>query len=53
MTSPDSKHKIECWHFGVWRPVVRIAPNEVSSTSYEAVKEIYGSLGSGYDKSTI
>ncbi|KAK1450551.1 cytochrome P450 [Colletotrichum melonis] len=31
-------------------PVVRIAPNEVSYTSYEAVKEIYGSLGSGYDK---
>ncbi|EXF84646.1 cytochrome P450 [Colletotrichum fioriniae PJ7] len=30
--------------------VVRIAPNEVSYTSYEAVKEIYGSLGSGYDK---
>ncbi|KAF6809115.1 GTP-binding protein [Colletotrichum sojae] len=32
-------------------PVVRIAPSEVSFTSYEAVKEIYGSLGSGYDKS--
>lgn len=32
-------------------PVVRIAPNEASFTSYEAVKEIYGSLGSGYDKS--
>ncbi|KAH6663935.1 cytochrome P450 [Plectosphaerella plurivora] len=32
-------------------PVVRIAPNEVSFASYEAVKEIYGSLGSGYDKS--
>ncbi|GKT73025.1 cytochrome P450 [Colletotrichum tofieldiae] len=31
-------------------PVVRIAPSEVSFTSYEAVKEIYGSLGSGYDK---
>lgn len=31
-------------------PVVRITPNEVSYTSYEAVKEIYGSLGSGYDK---
>ncbi|OLN93231.1 putative sterigmatocystin biosynthesis P450 monooxygenase STCB-like protein 8 [Colletotrichum chlorophyti] len=30
--------------------VVRIAPNEVSFTSYEALKEIYGSLGSGYDK---
>lgn len=31
-------------------PVVRIAPNEVSFTSYEAIKEVYGSLGSGYDK---
>lgn len=31
-------------------PVVRIAPNEVSCTSYEAIKEVYGSLGSGYDK---
>lgn len=31
-------------------PVVRIAPNEVSFTSYEAVKEIYCSGGSGYDK---
>lgn len=34
-------------HYG---PVVRIAPNEVSFTSYEAVKEIYCSGGSGYDK---
>ncbi|KZL67040.1 cytochrome p450 [Colletotrichum incanum] len=31
-------------------PVVRIAPNEVCFTSYEAVKEIYCSGGSGYDK---
>ncbi|OHE92771.1 cytochrome P450 [Colletotrichum orchidophilum] len=31
-------------------PVVRIAPNEVSFTSYEAIKEIYCSGGSGYDK---
>lgn len=31
-------------------PVVRIAPNEVSFTSYDAVKEIYCSGGSGYDK---
>ncbi|PKS12672.1 hypothetical protein jhhlp_000880 [Lomentospora prolificans] len=31
-------------------PVVRIAPNEVSFTSPEAVKEIYCSGGSGYDK---
>lgn len=34
-------------------PVVRIAPNEMSFSSYEAVKEIYGSKGSGYDKSTF
>ncbi|CAH0051860.1 unnamed protein product, partial [Clonostachys solani] len=31
-------------------PVVRLAPGELSFTSYEAVKEIYGSFGSGYDK---
>ena len=32
-------------------PVVRVAPNEVSFTSPAALKEIYGSGGSGYDKS--
>ncbi|KAG6001571.1 hypothetical protein E4U21_004089 [Claviceps maximensis] len=32
-------------------PVVRIAPDEVSFTSWAAVKEIYCSGGSGYDKS--
>lgn len=32
-------------------PVVRIAPNEVSFTSWPALKEIYCSGGSGYDKS--
>ncbi|OTA08873.1 Cytochrome P450 [Trichoderma parareesei] len=31
-------------------PVVRIAPDEVSFTSWEALKEIYCSGGSGYDK---
>ncbi|KAI1330519.1 cytochrome P450 [Xylariaceae sp. FL0255] len=31
-------------------PVVRIAPNEVSFASQEGIKEIYGSGGSGYDK---
>ncbi|GJC95547.1 cytochrome P450 [Colletotrichum higginsianum] len=31
-------------------PVVRVAPDEVCFTSYEAVKEIYCSGGSGYDK---
>ncbi|PSR90372.1 cytochrome P450 [Coniella lustricola] len=31
-------------------PVVRLAPNEVSFTSAAAVKEIYCSGGSGYDK---
>jgi hypothetical protein len=34
-------------HYG---PVVRLGPNEVSFTSLEAVKEIYSSGGSGYDK---
>ncbi|KAI0417674.1 cytochrome P450 3A13 [Xylaria grammica] len=31
-------------------PAVRIAPNEVSFASLGAIKEIYGSGGSGYDK---
>lgn len=31
-------------------PVVRIAPNEVSFASLEAIREIYASGGSGYDK---
>lgn len=31
-------------------PVVRLGPNEVSFTSPEALKEIYQSGGSGYDK---
>ncbi|KAJ2989563.1 hypothetical protein NUW58_g3408 [Xylaria curta] len=31
-------------------PVVRIAPNEVSFASPEGIREIYGSGGSGYDK---
>jgi hypothetical protein len=31
-------------------PVVRLGPNEVSFTSAEALKEIYSSGGSGYDK---
>ena len=34
-------------------PVVRIAPNEVSFASREAVKEIYTSSGGGYDKSSF
>ncbi|XP_044718082.1 cytochrome p450 domain-containing protein [Hirsutella rhossiliensis] len=34
-------------------PVVRIAPNEVSFTSWPALKEIYCSGGSGYDKSSF
>lgn len=34
-------------------PRVRIAPNEMSFTSYEALKEIYGSQGSGFDKSSF
>ena len=31
-------------------PVVRLGPNEASFTSVEAVKEIYSSGGSGYEK---
>lgn len=31
-------------------PVVRLGPNEVSFTSLEAIKEIYSSGGSGYEK---
>lgn len=31
-------------------PVVRVAPNEVVFASAEGVKEVYGSGGSGYDK---
>lgn len=31
-------------------PVVRLGPNEVAFTSLEALKEIYQSGGSGYDK---
>ncbi|KAI1823047.1 cytochrome P450 3A13 [Xylaria intraflava] len=31
-------------------PVVRIAPKEVSFASLQGIKEIYGSGGSGYDK---
>lgn len=34
-------------HYGA---VVRLGPNEVSFTSLEALKEIYQSGGSGYDK---
>lgn len=31
-------------------PVVRLSPNEVSFISQDAIKEIYASGGSGYDK---
>ena len=34
----------------LYGPVVRLGPNEVSFTSLEAMKEIYSSGGSGYDK---
>ncbi|KAJ5807784.1 hypothetical protein N7474_009053 [Penicillium riverlandense] len=34
----------------IYGPVVRLAPNEVSFASLEAIKEIYSSGGSGYDK---
>ncbi|KAJ5503568.1 Cytochrome P450 [Penicillium fimorum] len=34
----------------IYGPVVRLSPNEVSFTSLDAIKEIYASGGSGYDK---
>ena len=34
-------------------PIVRVAPDEVSFATREAVKEIYTSGGSGYDKSSF
>ena len=34
-------------------PVVRIAPSEVSFTSLAAVREIYASSGSGFDKTGL
>lgn len=34
----------------IYGPVVRLGPNEVSFTSLDAIKEIYSSGGSGYDK---
>lgn len=40
---------VHCLHVQ-YGPVVRLGPAEVSFTSYEAVKEIYCSRGSGYDK---
>jgi len=38
---------------GQYGPVVRVGPNEVSFTSLEALKEIYTSGGSGYDKTEL
>jgi hypothetical protein len=34
-------------------PVVRLGPHEISFTSLEAIKEIYASGGSGYDKTEL
>lgn len=34
-------------------PVVRLGPNEVSFTSVDAIKEIYTTGGSGYDKTEL
>ncbi|KAJ5934200.1 hypothetical protein N7466_003747 [Penicillium verhagenii] len=42
----ESIHKLH----QVYGPVVRLGPNEVSFTSLDAIKEIYSSGGSGYDK---
>ncbi|KAJ5341515.1 Cytochrome P450 [Penicillium brevicompactum] len=42
----ESIHKLH----KIYGPVVRLGPNEVSFTSLDAIKEIYASGGSGYDK---
>ncbi|KAJ5921752.1 hypothetical protein N7454_009226 [Penicillium verhagenii] len=42
----ESIHKLH----QIYGPVVRLGPNEVSFTSLDAIKEIYSSGGSGYDK---
>lgn len=34
----------------IYGPVVRLSPNELSFISLDAIKEIYASGGSGYDK---
>lgn len=34
----------------LYGPVVRLGPNEVSFTRLDAIREIYASGGSGYDK---
>ncbi|EMD39904.1 hypothetical protein CERSUDRAFT_150666 [Gelatoporia subvermispora B] len=34
-------------------PIVRLSPNEVSFASWDAIKEIYVSGGSGYDKTSF
>ncbi|OJJ46594.1 hypothetical protein ASPZODRAFT_16346 [Penicilliopsis zonata CBS 506.65] len=39
-------HALHRWY----GPAVRLAPNEASFTSLEAVKEVYAAGGSGYDK---
>ncbi|PYH95475.1 cytochrome P450 [Aspergillus ellipticus CBS 707.79] len=38
------------WLHQKYGPIVRIAPNEVSFASLDAIREIYASGGSGYDK---
>ncbi|KAJ6005329.1 hypothetical protein N7451_003273 [Penicillium sp. IBT 35674x] len=42
----DSIHKLH----SIYGPVVRLGPNEISFTSLDAIKEIYASGGSGYEK---
>lgn len=42
----ESIHKLHT----IYGPVVRLGPDEISFTSLDAIKEIYASGGSGYDK---
>lgn len=42
----ESIHKLHT----VYGPIVRLGPNEISFTSLDAIKEIYASGGSGYEK---
>ncbi|KAJ5746641.1 Cytochrome P450 [Penicillium odoratum] len=42
----ESIHKLH----ETYGPVVRLGPNEISFTSLDAIKEIYASGGSGYEK---
>ncbi|KAJ5893360.1 hypothetical protein N7495_005051 [Penicillium taxi] len=50
--SSNRRESIHLLH-QLYGPVVRLGPNEVSFTSLGAMKEIYASGGSGYDKTEL